>query len=124
MQRQRSVASVTPENGLIAVGRIEDFPLGSVRRIDRRGAPPLALFHIDAGVFATEDTCTHGIASLSEGSLDGEVIECPFHGGAFNVRTGCAEAEPCAVPLRTFEVILRDGTIYVGAARPAVQGGA
>jgi nitrite reductase/ring-hydroxylating ferredoxin subunit len=112
---------VQPENGLIAVGRIEDLPLGTVRRIDRPGAPPLAIFRVAEGFFATEDTCTHGIASLSEGTLDGDVIECPFHGGAFNVRTGCAESEPCAVPLRTFEVVVRDGTVYVGAARTAAR---
>lgn len=111
--------SVPSEKDLIAVGRIDDFPVGSVRRVDRPGAAPLAVFHVAEGVFATEDTCTHGIASLSEGTLDGDVIECPFHGGAFNVRTGCAESAPCAVPLKTFDVVVRDGTIFVGAARPA-----
>jgi len=111
------------DNGLIAVGRMEDFPLGTARRVDRPGAPSLALFHVAEGFFATEDTCTHGIASLSEGTLDGDVIECPFHGGAFNVRTGCAESAPCAVPLRTYDVVVRDGTVYVGATRSAARCG-
>lgn len=111
------------EHGLIAVGRIEDLPVGTVRRVDRAGAPPLALFHVAEGFFATEDTCTHGIASLSVGTLDRDVIECPFHGGAFNVRTGCAESEPCTVALRTYDVVVRDGVVHIGAACPAKTSG-
>jgi len=111
------------EETLIAVGGVDDFPVGTVRRVNRPGAAPLAVYHIAEGFFATEDTCTHGIGSLSEGTLDGDVIECPFHGGAFNVRTGRAESPPCVVELQTFEVVVRGDVVYVGARRATAGAG-
>jgi ethylbenzene dioxygenase ferredoxin component len=65
------------------------------------------------GIFITDDTCTHGSASLSEGYLEGDVIECPFHGGAFDIRTGEPTAFPCAEALRTYAAIIQDGFIYI-----------
>ena len=53
----------------------------------------VALYVVDGEYFATADLCTHGQASLSDGFLDGELIECPLHQGTFNVKTG-APVEP------------------------------
>ncbi len=111
------------ENNLIAVGRIGELPIGTVCRVSRPGGAPLAIYHTEEGFFATEDTCTHGIASLSEGTLEGGVIECPFHGGAFDVRTGRAVSEPCTMPLQTFEVVVRGDAVYVVAPRAAIKMG-
>ena len=49
------------------------------------------------------------MGSLSEGTLDGDVIECPWHGGAFYVRTGQPASAPCTDPLRVYAVTIEDG---------------
>jgi nitrite reductase/ring-hydroxylating ferredoxin subunit len=95
----------------------DELPVGGVRRVDRHRAAPVALYRLADGFYATEDFCSHGIASLSEGTLDGDVIECPFHGGAFNVRTGEPESSPCVTPLKTFAVAVRDGMVLIGPAQ-------
>ncbi len=69
---------------------------------------------VDGEYFATADLCTHGQASLSDGYLDGELIECPLHQGTFNVKTGAAVDAPCSVAVRTFPVKLEDGVLHVG----------
>jgi naphthalene 1,2-dioxygenase system ferredoxin subunit len=74
----------------------------------------VALYVVDGEYFATADLCTHGQASLSDGYLDGELIECPLHQGTFNVKTGAAVDAPCSVAVRTFPVKLQDGVLHVG----------
>lgn len=103
-----------------------DIPEGEVRRFAAPGRRAVAVYNVAGEFFATDDTCTHGMASLSEGLLDGHVIECPWHGGAFDVRTGAAIAEPCTDPVRSYAVSIEDGFIWIApdpvAKRPAPQG--
>ena len=73
----------------------------------------IALYRVDGVVYASEDRCSHGLASLSEGMLDGAIIECPLHFGCFDVRTGAPTAAPCSVPVRIFPAEERDGRIVV-----------
>lgn len=73
----------------------------------------LAVFNVDGQFHVTDDACTHGPGSLSEGFLDGEVIECNFHQGCFNVRTGEVVTPPCVVPVKTYHSIIEDETVYI-----------
>ena len=97
----------------IRLAGIDEIPIGEVKRCAAQGYAPFAVYNVKGEFFVTEDTCTHGMASLSEGILDGDVIECPFHAGAFNVRTGEAVERPCVVALKVFEPIIEDGAVYV-----------
>lgn len=81
-----------------------EIPAGTVKRVDIAGRPPIAVYNVDGEFFATDDRCTHGDASLSEGVVDEDIIECPLHGGAFEIRTGQPASLPCVLPLRTYRV--------------------
>lgn len=65
---------------------------------------PLAVYEVSGAYFVTLDRCTHAQARLSEGYLEGFLIECPLHQGLFDVRTGEVKGPPCTEPLRTFAV--------------------
>jgi nitrite reductase/ring-hydroxylating ferredoxin subunit len=71
----------------------------------------LAVYNVDGQFYVTDDRCTHGPGSLSEGYLDGCVIECDFHNGAFDIRTGEVVAPPCMVPLKTYEVVIENSDV-------------
>ena len=73
----------------------------------------LALFNVDGVIFATDDRCTHGDASLSEGYVEGFEVECPFHQGRFDIRTGAPTAAPCTIKLQTHRVFVRDDSVYL-----------
>ena len=90
-----------------------DVEIGAPRRVETEGLPPLAVFQLEDGYFVTDDTCTHGPGSLSEGEIDGEVVECNFHNGAFHIPSGRVEAPPCMVPLRTYSVQVVAGKVYI-----------
>ena len=64
----------------------------------------IALVSLDGEYFATHDICTHEFASLSEGFVNGDVIECPLHAGIFDIRTGKAMSPPVTEDLRNYSV--------------------
>jgi nitrite reductase/ring-hydroxylating ferredoxin subunit len=78
----------------------------------------LAVFNVDGRFYVTDDACTHGPGSLSEGYLDQDVIECNFHQGCFNVRTGEVVSPPCIVPVKTYSPIVEDGIVYIELESP------
>jgi nitrite reductase/ring-hydroxylating ferredoxin subunit len=84
-----------------------------VIRIDIAGLAPIAVYNLGGKFYATDDTCTHGEASLAEGVVDGCNIVCPFHGGTFDIRTGEATGPPCIVGLRSYPVIVENDALYV-----------
>ncbi len=91
---------------------VEDVGLGEVRRIEAAGLT-LAVYNIDGEFCVTDDACTHGPGSLSEGFIDGDVVECNFHQGAFNIRTGEVVKPPCVAPVKTYKTVVADGRVYI-----------
>jgi naphthalene 1,2-dioxygenase system ferredoxin subunit len=73
----------------------------------------IALYDIDGNLFATDNICTHAYARLSDGWLDGELIECPLHAARFDVRTGKVLDPPATEDLKTYPVRVFDGEIQV-----------
>lgn len=64
----------------------------------------IVVYNVGGDYYATSNVCTHEFAHLSDGWLDGPVIECPLHGGQFDVRTGKGRGPPITCDLRTFPV--------------------
>lgn len=68
------------------------------------GGKAVAVYNVDGCYYATHDLCTHETAHLSDGYLEGKVIECPLHGGQFDVTTGKGLGPPITCDIRTFPV--------------------
>jgi nitrite reductase/ring-hydroxylating ferredoxin subunit len=75
-----------------------------------------AVYNVDDRFYVTQDQCTHGPGSLAEGFMMGCEIECPFHQGRFDIRTGLPTAAPCIEPLKTWTVEVIDGKICIDPA--------
>jgi nitrite reductase/ring-hydroxylating ferredoxin subunit len=95
-----------------------DVAPGSVKAFDL-GAKRLAVYNIDGTFYVTDDECTHAAASLADGMIEGDVIECCMHFGAFHIPTGNVVQPPCEVPLRTYQVVLRDDGVFADLSRNA-----
>ena len=91
---------------------VDDVAAGRALKFEHEGLS-LAIFNIDGEFYATDNACTHGPGELSEGELYDDVIECNFHGGRFNVRTGEVVGPPCMVPVKTYAVTVEDGHVFV-----------
>jgi len=71
----------------ITVGKADEFADGQVKRLTL-GDKEIGVARVGKEFFAFEDVCTHDDGPLAEGTLEGEVIECPRHGAKFSIRTG------------------------------------
>ena len=71
----------------------DDVPEGSALRVEA-GTLTLAVFNVGGEFYVTDDNCTHGPGSLSEGYIEGDIVECNFHNGQFNIKTGEVVAAP------------------------------
>jgi nitrite reductase/ring-hydroxylating ferredoxin subunit len=96
----------------IEVCKTSDVAAGETLKIETAGLT-LAVFNVDGVFYVTDDACTHGPGSLSQGILEGDVIECNFHQGRFNVRTGEVVLPPCMVPVKTYKTVVEDTVVYI-----------
>ena len=90
----------------------DDVPPGTALKVEAGGLT-LAVFNLDGTFYVTDDACTHGPGSLSEGEIFDDIIECNFHQGQFCIRTGEAVLAPCTEPVKTYPVTLRDGRVVI-----------
>jgi nitrite reductase/ring-hydroxylating ferredoxin subunit len=100
----------------VRVCAVDEVEPESQMRFDVSELGALAVYHVAGQFFVTADSCTHMKASLGEeGVLEGHVIQCTWHNGKFDIRTGAVLGPPCPVPLKTYLVAVRDGAVYVSA---------
>ncbi|MDI3261781.1 MAG: non-heme iron oxygenase ferredoxin subunit [Fulvimonas sp.] len=93
------------------IAHTADVPADRALAVVLPGYPPLAVARLGDAFFVMDDTCTHGAALLSDGEIiDGE-IECPFHAGRFDIRTGEATAFPCTKALRVYPTRVEGGAV-------------
>lgn len=85
------------------VAAIDELEDDDVMRVSANGAA-LALYNVDGKFYATDDCCTHEEASLSDGYLQDDTIECPRHQAIFHIPTGDVMSPPASVRLRTYPV--------------------
>lgn len=90
----------------------EFLPLNQLRSFKVKGHEILAI-NIGGRVFCLDGRCTHAGAPLSEGTLDGEVLTCPWHYSQFNVTDGSVIRGPAYKPLKVYTVKEKEKTVLV-----------
>ena len=73
----------------------------------------LAIYKINNQYYATDDICTHEFSSLSQGYVDGDVIECPLHQARFHIPTGKVIGPPATEDLQTYAAKVVGDEFYV-----------
>jgi MocE subfamily Rieske [2Fe-2S] domain protein len=95
-----------------SAGNAADFEDEDVEQI-WVGRLAVAVYKAEGQFYATQDVCTHEHAYLSDGVVVDCIVECPFHQGRFDVRSGAVVGVPAVVPLQTFPVQVVDGRVFV-----------
>lgn len=78
-----------------------------------------AVFQAGDQYYVSVDLCSHGPGFLSEGFVEGCEVECPFHQGRFDLRTGEPTAPPCEMPIQVWTPVVRDDAIFIDIAAPS-----
>ena len=96
----------------IKVATLSELPPGAKKLVEVEGRP-IALFHVDGGLHAIDDVCTHDGGPLADGELSGCEIECPRHGARFDVRTGRPLSMPAIEPVTVHVIEVRGDDVFV-----------
>ena len=101
----------------IRVAAVEDIAIGEGLAISSEVTgteDDIALLRDDDGtVYALNDTCTHAVASLSDGWVEGGYVECPVHASRFCLKNGKVSGPPATVDTVGHRVEVRDGDVYL-----------
>ncbi len=97
----------------VTVATVDELGNGD-RIIVDIGGEPLAVFNIAGQYFAIADVCSHDDGPVAEGQLREYEIECPRHGGRFDVRTGKVLGLPAVVDIPAYPVRVVGNEIQVG----------
>jgi nitrite reductase/ring-hydroxylating ferredoxin subunit/uncharacterized membrane protein len=89
---------------------------GEMKKADAEGVPVL-LVRREGKIHALAHTCSHEGGPLSEGKLEGDVVQCPWHGSRFSICDGSVVDGPATSPQPCFEARVRDGQIEVRSRR-------
>jgi nitrite reductase (NADH) small subunit/3-phenylpropionate/trans-cinnamate dioxygenase ferredoxin subunit len=93
------------------VCRADEIEPGACRGLEIEGQT-VALFNVAGTLYAVENTCLHAGGPLHEGSLEGTVVACPWHGWKFDLVEGTCDLNPTA-RLRLYPVRIRQGVVEI-----------
>ncbi len=106
-----------PEAPFEYVCALADLP-GVGAALAEVGGKPVSIIRDDNGhIHAIDDLCTHGNVSLSEGEVEGCLVECWLHGSRFDLNTGFPTSPPAIAPVGVYQVVIAGDEVYVDPTR-------
>ena len=100
------------EGTWVNVADLDECPPGTLLDVEA-GQESIVLANIDGDLYALQNRCSHQDLPLSDGELDGDRLECLYHGARFDVCTGRAVGLPAIKPVEVFDVEVRGQEVYV-----------
>ena len=97
---------------------LTDIPDGGMLQV-KHDEKNIVMYHVDEGIFATDNICSHAFALLSEGWLQDGLIECPLHGALFDIKTGEVKRGPAECGVKSYPVKEENGRVFCALPPPA-----
>jgi nitrite reductase/ring-hydroxylating ferredoxin subunit len=94
------------------VCNVEAVPAGSLQQF-YVGELEVLVANFNGQLLCLDARCTHAGAPLAEGTLNGHVLTCPWHGSQFNVKDGSVLRGPAEKPLKAYSTVARDGFLFI-----------
>lgn len=91
-----------------------DVPPGAIREFQIAGKA-VALANVAGKFYAISDICLHRGGPLSQGSLEGQVVTCPWHGWCYDVTSGKVTQNP-AMGVACYPTEVRGDEVFVDIA--------
>jgi nitrite reductase/ring-hydroxylating ferredoxin subunit/uncharacterized membrane protein len=95
-----------------AVLVVEGVEENKLYRVTAAGVPAV-LLRQGLQFYAISATCPHAGGPLDEGALEGDVVECPWHGSRFCMRDGRVLTGPATVNAPRYDVRVRNGQVEI-----------
>lgn len=102
---------------------VSDVPLGTSLAVELTLANGqdvnVAVVHDENGEFhAIRDVCSHAEVALSDGEVEGCMIECWLHGSQFDLNTGMPMQLPASRPVPVYPVSIEGDNVFVDVDAP------
>jgi len=97
--------------GFIRTIKLAELPSGTIREVSVEGKA-LAVANVDGKIYAINNACLHRGGPLGQGSLDGKVVTCPWHGWQFDVTNGKVIQNP-AVGVDCYRTEIRGEDLFI-----------
>jgi len=91
---------------------VNDVKTNSAKRFNVNGQE-IALFNLNGKFYAIAAHCTHAEGPLDEGFIEGNEVECPWHGARFDITTGKALAPPAPTDVKKYAVIIEGNDVKI-----------
>jgi len=98
-------------SNFVKVATKAEIESGCGKKVEVNGKE-IALFNIGGSFCAIDDTCLHRGGPLSEGSVEDNVVTCPWHGWQYDVKTGACITNP-SVSQNKYEVKVEGDDILI-----------
>lgn len=95
----------------VTVARADEIPEGE-RKIVNVDGISIGVFHHNGGWYALHNRCLHRGGPVCTGKLEGEIIECPWHGFKYILTSGQLVTDPKS-HLDTFPVTVENGDVQI-----------
>jgi nitrite reductase/ring-hydroxylating ferredoxin subunit/multimeric flavodoxin WrbA len=107
------------------VGLTTDIKSGSsksfsIRTDGEKKITEIVVFNLDGTFHAISNSCIHKGGPLSKGSLDGDIVTCPWHGWKYSVKTGKSPHEG-GDSVNSYPLKIIENKIYINSI-PASAG--
>ena len=97
----------------VDIGDRGEFTPGEQVCLDAEGTP-LVVCDVDGELYAIANVCPHAGLPIGDGELRGLVLTCPYHGYAYNVKTGANVDFPNEeIPARKYPVQLNGNRVEI-----------
>ena len=91
--------------------KVDEIPAGTVRELQVEGKA-VALANVSGRLYAVNNTCLHRGGPLGQGSLDGQIVTCPWHGWQFDICSGKVVQNP-GVGVDCYPVEVRGQDVFI-----------
>ena len=100
------------EGDFVKVAETKDVQASQMIAVEVNGEK-VCIANVEGRYYAIGNVCTHMGGPLAEGKLEEHVVQCPWHGSRFDIRTGEVVRPPAMRPEPTYEVKEENNNILV-----------
>jgi nitrite reductase/ring-hydroxylating ferredoxin subunit len=111
------------EEDFVKVAETKDVQASQMVAVNVNGEK-VCLSNVNGKYYAIGNVCTHMGGPLGEGKLEEYIVQCPWHGSRFDIRSGEVVRPPAMRPESTYEIKVENNNILIKKQKDAdVKGG-
>lgn len=96
----------------VKVAKTEDVQVSQMMAVEVNDEK-ICLANVNGKYYAIGNVCTHMGGPLAEGKLEDYIVQCPWHGSRFDIRSGKVVRPPAMKPEPTYEVKIENNDILI-----------